>query len=414
VTRAAAPHRLVTPTFAALSIATLVFYVASGVVVVIAPVFGAEAIGLSKAAVGVAIAIYSIAALVMRPVVGWTTDRFGRRVALLAGGALTVGGLLAHLVASNVVPFVVARCILGAGEAFWLVAALAAAADLAPDGRRGESLSLLTLTLYVGLAIGPWLAEAALAATHSFGVVWLATAAVAAISLGLAWFVPETAPGRGGSAGDTASGTDAAGATGAAGPSPRPRLIHPAGILPGLVIFLGMSGMAYFLTFLPLYARTIGLDGAGLPLALYGLIVVVLRLAGARLPDRIGAVRLSGSALVGAALGLVIVATVPTLGGLLAGTALFAFGVAFIMPALLSLTMARVPPEERGTVVGTATLFLDLAFGIAPVVLGGLAELGGYAAGFVGAAAISGLGAVLLVVGLRARPDVAPAATLRP
>jgi MFS family permease len=408
VTRVAAPHRLVTPTFAALSIATLVFYVASGVVVVIAPVFGAVAIGLSKAAVGVAIAIYSVAALLMRPVVGWTTDRFGRRAALLAGGALTVGGLLAHLVASNVALFIVARCILGAGEAFWLVAALAAAADLAPDGRRGESLSLLTLTLYVGLAIGPWLAEAALAATRSFGVVWLATAAVAAVALGFAWFVPETAPGRARSTGD------AGGVSSAAGRSARPRLIHPAGIVPGLVIFLGMSGMAYFLTFLPLYARTIGLDGAGLPLALYGLIVVVLRLAGARLPDRIGAVRLSGSALVGSALGLVVVATVPSLGGLLAGTALFAFGVAFIMPALLSVTLARVPPEERGTVVGTATLFLDLAFGIAPVVLGGLAELGGYAAGFVGAAAISCLGAVLLVVGLRSRPDVAPAATLRP
>jgi MFS family permease len=407
VTRVAAPHRLVTPTFAALSVATLVFYVASGVVVVIAPVFGAEAIGLSKAAVGVAIAIYSVAALVMRPVVGWTTDRFGRRAALLAGGALTVGGLLAHLVASNVALFVVARCILGAGEAFWLVAALAAAADLAPDGRRGESLSLLSLTLYLGLAVGPWLAEAALAATRSFGVVWLATAAVAAVSLGLAWFVPETAPGR------ARDATDAA-APGPARPRPRPRLVHPAGLFPGLVIFLGMSGMAYFLTFLPLYARTIGLDGAGLPLALYGLIVVVLRLAGARLPDRIGAVRLSGSALAGSALGLVIVATLPTLPGLLAGTALFAFGVAFIMPALLSLTVARVPPEERGTVVGTATLFLDLAFGIAPVVLGGLAELGGYAAGFVGAAAVSGLGAVLLVVGLRSRPDVAPAATLRP
>jgi MFS family permease len=406
VTRATPPHRLVTPTFAALAIATLVFYVASGVVVVIAPVFGAEAIGLSKAAVGVAIAIYSIAALVMRPVVGWTTDRFGRRAALVAGGSLTVGGLLAHLVATNVALFVVARCILGAGEAFWLVAALAAAADLAPDGRRGESLSLLTLTLYVGLAIGPWLAEAALAATHSFALVWLATAAVAAVSLGLAWFVPETAPGRvhardGGDLTKPGSATRS-----------RPRLFHPAGVFPGLVIFLGMSGMAYFLTFLPLYARTIGLDGAGLPLAVYGLIVVVLRLAGARLPDRIGAVRLSGSALVASAAGLVIVAAVPSLAGLLVGTALFAFGVAFIMPALLSLTVARVPPEERGTVVGTATLFLDLAFGIAPVVLGGLAELAGYPAGFAGAAAISGLGAVLLVVGLRSRPRVAPAATL--
>lgn len=380
------PLRLFTPTFLALAAATLVFYVAGGIVIAAAPVFGGEGLGLSKAAVGIAIAIYSIAAIVMRPVVGWSTDRYGRRPSLLIGAALTIVGLLAHVVATNVALFVIARCILGAGEAFWLVAALAAAADLAPKGRRGESLSFLSLTLYLGLAVGPWMGEAMLAATGSFGSVWFLTAGVAAIALGLAWFVPETAP--------PSEDRARTGRT-------RPRLIHPAGLFPGFVILLGLSGMAYYLSFVPLYVRTIGLDGAALPLAEYGLIVVALRIVGARLPDRIGAVALSGSALAASALGLAIVAIFQDLAGLLVGTALFAFGVAFIMPALLSLTVSRVPPSERGAVVGTATLFIDVSFGIAPVVLGGVAEVGGYALGFLGGGIVSALGCVLLVIGSR-------------
>ena len=398
------PVRLLTPTFLALAGATLVFYVAGGIVIVAAPLFGGVALGLSKATVGIAIAVYSVAALASRPIVGWATDRFGRRRSLLIGATLTIIGLLAHVVAVNLPLFIVARCILGAGEGFWLVAALAAAADLAPEGRRGESLSLLSLSLYLGLAVGPWLAESILHAGGSFTTVWIVTAAVAAISLGLAWLVPETAP----TAGRPPRSPD-----GSEAPRARPRLIHPAGLFPGLVILLGASGMAYFLSFLPLYVRSIGIDGASVPLAEYGLIVVVLRMVGARLPDRLGAVALSGTALAASAIGLAVIAAAPTLPGLLLGTALFAFGVAFIMPALLSLAVSRVPPEERGTVVGTATLFLDVAFGIAPVVLGAVAEGGGYQLGFLAAAVVSALGCLLLVGGSRrSRPDEVRPATL--
>ena len=188
------PSRLITPTFVALAVATLVFYVASGMVVTAAPVFGGVGLGLPKALVGVAIAIFSVAAIISRPVVGWSTDRYGRRPALLIGGIVTIAGLLLHLLATDVWLFIAARCLLGAGEAFWLVAALSAAADLAPEGRRGESLSFLSLTLYLGLAIGPVIEETILTSTGSFPIVWTVTAAVAAGSLALAWFVPETAP----------------------------------------------------------------------------------------------------------------------------------------------------------------------------------------------------------------------------
>jgi hypothetical protein len=100
------------------------------------------------------------------------------------------------------------------------------------------------------------------------------------------------------------------------------------------------------------------------------------------------------------------------LAGLVIGTALFAVGVAFIMPALLSLAVSRVPAGERGTVVGTATLFIDVSFGIAPVVLGAVAQLGGYALGFVVAGVVSLLGAVLLALGSRPGPVPSRDATL--
>ena len=398
------PVRLLTPTFVALAIATLVFYIASGVALTATPLFGERSLGLTKALIGVATAAFSVAAIAMRPVVGWATDRYGRRRVLLIGATGTVLALLFHLVAVNLPLFIVARCLLGAGEAFWLVATLAAAADLAPEGRRGESLSFLSLTLYVGLAVGPGIAETILAAGGSFALVWLVTAGIAAISLGLAWVVPETAP----------PAAAASGLPGEANPARggRPRLIHPAGLFPGFVILLGLSGMAYYLSFLPLYVRTIGLDAATIPLAEYGVIVVLLRIVGARLPDQIGPVRLSGSALAASALGLGLIAVVQNLTGLLVGTALFAFGVAFIMPALLSLAVSRVPPEERGSVVGTATLFIDVSFGIAPVALGVVAQAGGYPLGFLVAGIVSLFGCVLLVGGGSPGPTWRRAATL--
>ena len=52
----------------------------------------------------------------------------------------------------------------------------------------------------------------------------------------------------------------------------------PRRCFPGLLVRCGACGMAGFLAFIPLYAREIGLDGAAIPLAVYALIVVGLRL----------------------------------------------------------------------------------------------------------------------------------------
>jgi MFS family permease len=385
------PVRLVTGPFVALAVATLAFFIAGGIVLPIAPVFARDVLGADGRGVGVAIASFSIAALVMRPVVGWATDRFGRRPLLVGGALLNVAALALHLVASDLALFIAARSLLGVAEGFFLVAAISAGSDLAPEERRGEALSFLSLSLYLGVAIGPPIAEVVLSAA-SFAGVWLTAVVVAIVAVGLAWSTPETAP-----------------VADAAVVRPPRRLIHPAGLFPGLIILLGLWGMAGYLTYLPLYARDVGLGGAGVPLVLYALIVVGLRIVGARIPDRFGAARVSGAALAISAVGLAIIGLAPSPAGLIVGTAAFATGVAFTMPALLALAVSRVPATERGTVVGTTTVFLDLAFGIAPVGLGVVADLRGYGPTFLVSAALAAIGSTLLLAWGRRRAVLAAA-----
>ena len=144
--------------------------------------------------------------------------------------------------------------------------------------------------------------------------------------------------------------------------------------LPGLLVLCGAFGMAG-LPRVPAAVRRRARPrrrGARRS-AVYALIVVVLRLVGAELPDQVGAARLSGAALVVAG-GRAAAArpACPTPGrACWSARRSSPAGVAFTFPALLALAVSRVAGRRaRRRSSGTASVFLDLAFGLAPAVLG--------------------------------------------
>ena len=372
---------LVTGAFLALAAAALVFFIAAGVVLPVVGPFAIGPLGSDAAGAGLAFGAFAAAALIMRPVVGWAADRFGRRPLLIGGALLSVAALALHLVVDSLASFVIARGILGVGEAFFFVAVLAAGADIAPPSRRGEALNLLSLSLYMGLGIGPLIGEAVLHA-GGFNGVWLVALGLTVVAAALGFTVQETSP--------TVLAPRA-------GPRRRARLIHPAAVFPGILILAGTWGMAGFLAYLPLHAAAVGMDGAAIPFAIYALLVCGLRIVFAKLPDQLGPARLAGGALAVGAVGLAVLGVVATPAGLIVGTILFASGVAFLVPSLLTLAVSRVDETERGTVVGTASAFLDLSFGLAPAVLGLVAASAGFGGAFLVGAAASALGFVLLV-----------------
>lgn len=385
--------RLVTPAFLLVAGATLTYFIADGIALPVAPRFAEGPLGADSVGVGISIGAFAIGALVLRPWVGRLADRRGRRLLMIVGPVIFAAGMLGHLVAVNLPLFVVARLVLGAAEAFFFVGALTAISDLAPEGRRGEAISFFSLSLYLGIGIGPLIGEAVLGADERYGLVWIAAAAVAALAAGLSTFTPETRD---------AEERERAG-QGRAG------LIHRAGLLPGIVLLCGGSAMAGYFAFLPLQAVTLGEDGARVYLAVFAAVVVVSRLLGARLPDRLGARRLSTVAMLLAGAGLALLWAWGAPAGLLVGSAIFALGVAFTFPALSLLAVSGVPTNERGAVVGTFTAFLDIGFGFGPLVFGLVAGVGGYPAAFLAGAVMVVAGGALLLVGSRPSAKAAAA-----
>ena len=162
--------------------------------------------------------------------------------------------------------------------------------------------------------------------------------------------------------------------------------------------------MAGFLAFVPLYARDLGMGGAGMVLGLFSGIVVVIRSVGAKIPDRIGAARATRVALALSATGLAMVGLWQTPAGLVAGAAVLGLGVALFTPALFALAVAGIPPDERGAVMGTTSAFLDLAFGLGPATLGFVAAGVGRSGTFLAGAVVALAGLVVVVSTRLGRP----------
>ena len=112
----AAPDRLVTRPFVVLVVAGLAFFTAGGAVLPVASQFAEGPLDATTTGVGIAIGAFAIGSLLLRPVVGWGSDRFGRRPLLVFGALLSVAALALHLVVDSLPLFVVARAMLGAAE----------------------------------------------------------------------------------------------------------------------------------------------------------------------------------------------------------------------------------------------------------------------------------------------------------
>jgi predicted MFS family arabinose efflux permease len=172
-------------------------------------------------------------------------------------------------------------------------------------------------------------------------------------------------------------------------------------MLPGAALAAIIWGLAAYTTFMPLYAVDVGLSGSRYLFLLYAGIVLVIRSAGSRLPDRLGPGRAGSLSLSATAAGLLLIAAWTSPAGLYAGTALFAVGQGLGFPALMTVVVNSALPAERGAAVGTFMAFFDLAFALGPITLGWVAHSAGYGGVFVASAAITLLGLVPLAAALR-------------
>lgn len=364
--------RLLTRAFVALSLADLAYFVSVGVAIHTLPLFVTGPIGSDEAGAGLAFGAFGITALVCRPIAGRLSDVHGRLPLLVVGAALAAVGMALLPYVDALAAVVAIRLLQGVAEAAFFVAGFALLVDLAPPERLGEALSYNSLGLYLGIALGPPLGEAVLE-RWSFAVAWWVACGLAVAAALIIRWVPEMRPERGEGHG---------------------RLIHRPGIPASIGFFASLAAVGGFLAFASLWSAEVGLENTSLALLVYGLVVVVCRVAFARVPDRLPALPLGAASLVAMAAGLLVLVAWRSPAGLLAGVVVMAVGVTFSTPAFFAAIFATASPAERGAASGTASAFIDLGLGFGPIALGVVAREQGLSWALAAGAAIALAGAV--------------------
>ena len=369
--------RLLSRDFVRVWVATLGAFASFGMVVLALPLYTKDELGRGSAGIGIAMGAASLTSIVFSTLSGRFADRRGRRPLLLAGGAVMVACYLALALTPELAGVIGIRLIAGAAEATFVVGAYTVIADIAPESRRGEAMSLVTLASYLGLTIGPVLADLVLG-DGRFTAVWLVTAGLVALSLAMLVTFRETKP----QVDLTAS----------------PGWLPPRGALvPGLLVLVGLLGFGGFVTFAALYARDLGIDRPGLVFALFGGVICLVRAFGRKLPDALGARRTLVLSFVTLAAGLAMIGGWQSTTGLLVGTVVFAAGQALTYPSAVLLAMEATSAAERSATVGTVGAFVDVAIGFGAFTLGGVAAVSGYGGAFLVASLVALSGLIVLV-----------------
>jgi MFS family permease len=348
---------------------------ANAMVTAILPLYIRDELGGDAAVVGLVVGGAALAATALRAPVGALGDRYGHRWAMAGGAILGAAGAALLLLATTPMVAGGARLAAALGGGTLQTVASVWVVDAAAPGERGRVLSLLGLSVWIGLGLGPPLGEL-LRGALGFGAVWVTVAAMGIVTLGLVLRMPPAPPRA------TSAGREPA----------RWRDAGRAVLRPGIAGGLSWGAQGIVLAFLILHLRDEGVAAPAVVLTIFAVAVILARLVLAGTPDRYGPARTAAVSQVVAAGGLVVLAVASSMQAAAAGAILLGIGFATLQPSLTLLAIERLDPRRRqaGTGLFVACMDLGVASGVA---------LGGLVADWRGEGAALGLGAVFALAG---------------
>ncbi len=319
-----------------------------------------DKLGGSAGLTGLAMATLTVAAVLIRPFVGLSLDRYGRRL-------IFVGGLLLFLVPSIayifIVPFwvlLMLRFIQGFGWGIFHTTAGTVASDIVPPVRLGEGIGTFNVTGSISFALAPlislWIIN-----QYSFRTLFVVIAlfSVAAIIFSQAVKYPSLEP------------------------CPLERkleFVSQKALRPALVILLVAISHSSVLSFLAIFARGKGISNPGLFFVLMGLTTLFSRPLSGKLLDRLGnrgfdlAIIVSIPTL---ALALWMVAFTGAAWHLAVSGAVFGIAAGTIQSSMLTMSI-KLLPGKRGTANAMYGTFLDTGTATGSILWGVVAGLVGY------------------------------------
>ena len=350
----------------------------------ILPKFFAAELGMDAAAIGRAVAVEGITAVIVTPLVGWLVDRYGRRPWLVFGNIMlaTTGALYLFVDHEGPLLYLAQMC-WGVGMVMGFNSAGTMTADIAPSDRMAQALGLFGAANLGMNAISPTIAEL-LAGSVGWKYVFIASASAGLVAALLSLRLRE--PPRHVPRADDEQ---------------KPVLGIPLMRVYGTTILMTAAFTALFTLHQP-FALELGVTEVRGFFIGFAIVALTVRIGGGRLIDRFGVLRSSIVA-------LLLYGAVPPMLGILGPDHLFEIGAmmglghGIAYPALTALGIERADASSRGMVVAIIHGAFNGGHAFFAYVLGWAAAQWDYPTAFWAAGLITAAGAALLGVTLRTK-----------
>jgi MFS family permease len=370
--------KLWTKDFIAVSLVSLFFGLTFYLLLVIISVYTMDTFHSSPSAAGLAASIFLIGGIIARLFFGRWIERIGRRRMLFLGLILNLVMSVLYFVANSYLLLLIVRFFHGAVFGITMPVAIAIAANIIPDERRGEGMAYyLSLGGALGAAVGPFMGMFII--QHgSYNMIFMVCTVATAISLIFAYIlsVPEIKLTEEQIQETKEFKFNRFFATKAI----------PISIVVGVIYFCYSS----VITFLSAYSREINLiEIASFFFVVSSISILISRPFVGRLFDSKGENIVMYPAIIIFVAGLILLnQTHHGLTLMLAGV-LIGIGIGNINSSGNTIAVKLVPPHQTGLAASTNLTAMDLGLGIGPFAFGIFVPLAGYRGVYLGAAIIA-------------------------
>ncbi|HJV46488.1 MAG TPA: MFS transporter [Bacillota bacterium] len=348
------------------------------------PIYVIDILKGNKQQIGPIMTSFLIAAVLFRPLAGKWLDELGRKKLLFASLALFLASTVMYLGVRSFMLLVALRFLHGISFGIATTATGTIATDVIPEKRKGEGIGYYALSFNMAMVVGPFLGLT-LISKYNFTLLFVLFSifSLLAFVCGSLTKVPAHTPTK---------------------DKPRKSLhwknfIEPNAIpisLVGIFLSFAYSGL---LTFLPVYAKELGLEGvASYFYVVYAMVMVLSRPFTGKIFDRFGEKVIMYPSMALYVVGLISLSQSHTSFMLLASGAIIGLGYGTLFPSLQTIAIMLSPIHRRGLATGTFLLFFDTGIGFGASALGLIASSSSYRIMYLFASAVVVLSAITYYV----------------